>query len=174
LKDQKHNPLSVEFRGFLLSPLGILEIISNDSFIISLLFRDDIEVIPDFNENQIVHNCIVQLMEYFEGKRFIFDLALNPAGTDFQKKVWSKVFGINFGEVVSYGDISKTLGNPKLTRAVGLANGANPITIIIPCHRVIGSNGTLTGYSGGLNRKKWLLNHEQKYYSRTTGQLKLF
>lgn len=174
LTDLKHNPLSNEFRGFFLSPVGILEIISEDNTITSLLFRDDIEVIPDFKENQIIQNCIAQLVEYFEGKRFEFDLALNPPGTEFQRKVWGKVSEISFGEVSSYSDISKALGNPKLTRAVGLANGANPIPIIIPCHRVIGADGSLTGYSGGLNRKKWLLNHEQRYYNRIVGQLKLF
>ena len=101
-----------------------------------------------------------QLTEYFEGKRQIFDLQLNPSGTSFQKKVWEALLDIPYGKTLSYMQLSKILGDPKAIRAVAAANGKNPIWIIIPCHRVIGSDGSLTGYAGGLHRKKWLLNHE--------------
>lgn len=101
-----------------------------------------------------------QLEEYFLGRRTEFNLKLNPQGTDFQKKVWEALLDIPFGKTVSYLDLSKTLGDVKAIRAVASANGKNPLWIVIPCHRVIGSDGSLTGYAGGLHRKKWLLEHE--------------
>ena len=99
-------------------------------------------------------------LKYFEGKRNQFDLNLNPAGTDFQKKVWNELLQIPYGKTCSYLDIAKRLGDPKSIRAAATANGKNPLWIVIPCHRVIGSDGSLTGYAGGLWRKKWLLDHE--------------
>ncbi|MCD8421586.1 methylated-DNA--[protein]-cysteine S-methyltransferase [Tenacibaculum finnmarkense] len=107
-----------------------------------------------------LHNCVVQLSEYFARTRTTFDLKLNPQGTDFQQKVWAELLNIPFGKSTTYLQQSKQLGNPKAIRAVASANGKNPISIIIPCHRVIGSDGSLTGYAGGLWRKKWLLEHE--------------
>ena len=104
--------------------------------------------------------AVSQLNEYFEGGRQSFDLLLNPQGTAFQKKVWNALQQIPFGKTKSYMELSKVLGDPKAIRAVAAANGKNPVWIIIPCHRVIGSDGSLTGYAGGLHRKKWLLNHE--------------
>jgi methylated-DNA-[protein]-cysteine S-methyltransferase len=103
---------------------------------------------------------MAQLDEYFEGKRKKFDLLLEPMGTDFQKKVWKHLVKVPFGKTASYLDVAMALGEMKATRAVGSANGRNPIVIIIPCHRVIGSNGSLTGYGGGMWRKEWLLKHE--------------
>ena len=103
----------------------------------------------------------VQLKEYFMGKRESFDLKINPEGTDFQKKVWELLLKIPFGKTSSYLELSKEFGNTKAIRAVAAANGQNPLWIIVPCHRVIGSDGSLTGYAGGLWRKKWLLEHEQ-------------
>jgi methylated-DNA-[protein]-cysteine S-methyltransferase len=103
----------------------------------------------------------LQLIEYFNGTRTEFSLNLNPEGTKFQKKIWQFVESIPFGKTVSYLDIALLSGSEKNTRAVGLANGKNPIPIIIPCHRVIGSSGKMTGYAGGIERKKWLLIHEQ-------------
>jgi methylated-DNA-[protein]-cysteine S-methyltransferase len=100
------------------------------------------------------------LNEYFEGKRQNFDLLLNPEGTEFQKKVWSLLSEIPYGKTISYLELSRRFGDEKAIRAVAAANGKNPVWIIIPCHRVIGSDGSLTGYAGGLHRKKWLLNHE--------------
>jgi methylated-DNA-[protein]-cysteine S-methyltransferase len=102
-----------------------------------------------------------QLREYFAGERTDFDLPLNPAGTAFQKSVWKELCEIPYGATISYGELGKRLGNPAASRAVGLANGRNPISIIIPCHRVIGANGSLTGYGGGLDRKKMLLGLER-------------
>jgi methylated-DNA-[protein]-cysteine S-methyltransferase len=104
--------------------------------------------------------AIKQLDEYFKGKRTEFDLNLAPEGTDFQKTVWKALAKIRFGKTQSYGEVAKVIKNPKGSRAVGLANGKNPICIIVPCHRVIGANGKLTGYAGGLKAKKWLLEHE--------------
>ena len=104
--------------------------------------------------------CVKQLKEYFEGNRRSFDLKINPLGTEFQKKVWYKLLEIPYAEVISYLELSKRLGNVKAIRAVGHANGQNRINIIIPCHRVIGSDSRLVGYGGGLWRKEWLLRHE--------------
>ncbi|RNC92189.1 MAG: methylated-DNA--[protein]-cysteine S-methyltransferase [Allomuricauda sp.] len=101
-----------------------------------------------------------QLKEYFEGSRVAFDLKLNAQGTDFQKKVWDALLQIPYGKTTSYLALSKQLGDVKAIRAVAAANGKNPLWIVVPCHRVIGSNGDLTGYAGGLHRKKWLLDHE--------------
>ena len=100
------------------------------------------------------------MQEYFEGHRQRFDFEINPEGTDFQKKVWEALREIPFGRTLSYMDLAKKLGDPRAIRAVAAANGKNPIWIAIPCHRVIGSDGELVGYAGGLHRKKWLLNHE--------------
>jgi len=101
-----------------------------------------------------------QIEEFFLGKRKQFDLKLNPKGTDFQKKVWNQLLQIPFGKTVSYQEITNQLGDPKAIRAVANANGKNPLWIVIPCHRVIGTDGSLIGYAGGLWRKKWLLAHE--------------
>ena len=104
----------------------------------------------------------VQLDDYFAGRRRTFDVPLNLTGTAFQKSVWSELTRIPFGATISYGELARRIGNANASRAVGLANGKNPISIVVPCHRVIGANGTLTGYGGGLDRKKWLLEHEAK------------
>jgi methylated-DNA-[protein]-cysteine S-methyltransferase len=101
-----------------------------------------------------------QLEEYFLGKRRDFDLPMCLAGTEFQRRVWGHLTDIRYGETMSYGDLAKRIGNPNASRAVGLANGRNPIPILVPCHRVIGADGSLTGYGGGLERKRWLLAHE--------------
>jgi methylated-DNA-[protein]-cysteine S-methyltransferase len=101
-----------------------------------------------------------QLEEYFAGKRKVFDLPLKMAGTEFQKRVWRQLTTIPFGETWSYGQLAKTLDNPNGSRAVGLANGRNPIAVIVPCHRVIGADGSMTGFGGGIPRKQWLLAHE--------------
>lgn len=101
-----------------------------------------------------------QLDEYFAGERRGFDLSLDPTGTEFQKRVWAALADIPYGETTSYGRVAATIGSPTSSRAVGLANGQNPISIIVPCHRVVGANGALTGYGGGLDAKRWLLAHE--------------
>jgi methylated-DNA-[protein]-cysteine S-methyltransferase len=107
-----------------------------------------------------LQDCVQQLKAYFENKRTPFDLKLNPKGTAFQKQVWQSLQEIPYGKTLTYLELSKTIGNTKAIRAVASANAKNPIWIIIPCHRVIGSDGSLTGYAGGLHRKEWLLSHE--------------
>jgi methylated-DNA-[protein]-cysteine S-methyltransferase len=109
----------------------------------------------------------IQLNEYFDGRRKSFDLSMHPAGTVFQQKVWDELQNIPYGETRSYQQQTNKMGDPKAIRAVASANGKNPIAIIIPCHRIIGSNGSLTGYAGGLWRKKWLLEHEAKHSGRS-------
>lgn len=108
-----------------------------------------------------LQQAVIQLREYFTGERQNFQLKLNPEGTEFQKKIWQQLQMIPFGKTTSYLDLSKEFGNTKAIRAVAAANGKNPLWIVVPCHRVIGSDGSLTGYAGGLWRKKWLLEHEQ-------------
>jgi methylated-DNA-[protein]-cysteine S-methyltransferase len=105
-------------------------------------------------------DAVEQLEQYFAGERVEFDLELDMRGTDFQKDVWNALLTIPYGETRSYGQIAKQIGRPDRARAVGAANGSNPVSIIVPCHRVIGSDGSLTGYGGGLDRKRWLLEHE--------------
>lgn len=145
--------------AYLKSPIGTIEVKSSDKGITSLYFIDDAEI----NDNRDVTNdSIIQLEQYFEGKRESFDLDLDLHGTSFQKSVWSELLKIPFGKTETYLHIAKKLGNAKKLRAVGSANGKNPVSIIVPCHRVIGAGGKLVGYGGGLWRKKWLLEHEQK------------
>jgi methylated-DNA-[protein]-cysteine S-methyltransferase len=104
--------------------------------------------------------AVIQMQEYFEGKRTHFNLKLNPKGTEFQQRVWQELLNIPFGKTLSYLELSKKLGDVRAIRAVAAANGKNPLWIVVPCHRVIGTDGSLTGYAGGLGRKKWLLEHE--------------
>ncbi len=143
---------------YCITPLGRLELKSTENTLLSVRFEgkgESSEIIPP-----ILEESEKQLLEYFQGSRQIFNLRLAPEGTEFQQKVWEQVVAIPFGETASYLDIAFKTGSAKNTRAVGLANGKNPIPIIIPCHRIIGSNGKLTGYAGGLERKRWLLHHE--------------
>jgi methylated-DNA-[protein]-cysteine S-methyltransferase len=121
------------------------------------------------DESRFVQVC-EQLTEYFAGNLQEFDVRLAPAGTQFQKKVWHELCRIPFGGSISYGELARRIGKPAASRAVGRANGQNPISIIVPCHRVIGANGTLTGYGGGIERKKWLLEHEARISSTATRQ----
>ena len=116
---------------------------------------------------QALKEAALQLEEYFEGKRKEFSIKLNPQGTSFQKQVWKELLQIPYGKTISYLELSKKLGDVKAIRAVASANGKNPLWIVIPCHRVIGSDGSLTGYAGGLHRKKWLLNHESAAKQQT-------
>ena len=145
--------------AFIHTPLGIAKLEGDAVGLVSITVLDDklpeSTVIPEELED-----AVYQLREYFNGQRQTFSLALNPTGTDFQKRVWAALQEIPFGKTVSYLQLSKTLGDAKAIRAVASANGKNPVWIVIPCNRVIGSDGTLTGYAGGLHRKKWLLNHE--------------
>jgi methylated-DNA-[protein]-cysteine S-methyltransferase len=145
--------------AYISTPLGSAKLEGDENGLtyVTILETDEPEskIIPE-----ILEDAVYQLNEYFEGKRQNFDLLLNPEGTEFQKKVWAALLEIPFGKTISYLELSKNLGDVKAIRAVASANGKNPLWVIIPCHRVIGSDGSLTGYSGGLHRKKWLLNHE--------------
>jgi methylated-DNA-[protein]-cysteine S-methyltransferase len=113
--------------------------------------------------NPVLEKAIMQIDEYFKGDRKDFDLKITLDGTNFQEKTWNQLLIISYGETISYKELAIKIGNEKAVRAVGSANGKNNISIIVPCHRVIGSNGSLTGYAGGLERKQWLLEHEKKY-----------
>ena len=140
------------------TPLGFAEIQGDADGLAAITVFDvakTIDIIPP-----VLEEAVHQLQEYFEGSRQVFDLTLNPEGTDFQKRVWSALQEIPYGKTLSYLELSKNLGDVKAIRAVAAANGKNPLWIVVPCHRVIGSNGDLTGYAGGLHRKKWLLDHE--------------
>lgn len=141
------------------SPLGFTLIEGDELGISKISVTSNKEelstIIPD-----ALTTAVTQLEEYFLGKRTHFDFKLNPSGTEFQKKVWKELLKIPFGTTVSYQEITNQLGDPKAIRAVANANGKNPLWIVVPCHRVIGSDGSLTGYAGGLWRKKWLLDHE--------------
>ncbi len=146
------------YTDYIDTPLGILEFKASDKGIAQVIFSGEEK--SQIKPNEITASCKKQLAEYFNGERQVFDLPLDPKGTDFQKLVWSCLSKIPFGEVYTYLDIAKMANKPKGSQAVGGANGRNPITLIVPCHRVIGSNGSLTGYAGGIERKLWLLNHE--------------
>ncbi len=146
---------------YLKTPLGIAKITGDNEGVAEIKIEDqNIE----FQENNDLPDTILQaksqLREYFEKKRKNFDFKINPQGTQFQKKVWKALLEIPFGKTSSYMELSKKLGDPKAIRAVASANGKNPLWVVVPCHRVIGSDGSLTGYAGGLNRKKWLLELE--------------
>lgn len=143
-------------------PLGFTKITGNTDGVSSIIVLNSDENITDVIP-ECLQDCVYQLQEYFEGKREYFHLKLNPEGTNFQKNVWDALCKIPYGKTVSYLELSKKLGDVKAIRAVANANGKNPLWIVVPCHRVIGSDGSLTGYAGGLRRKKWLLEHENPY-----------
>lgn len=140
------------------TPLGIAELTANEEGLTSVKVMDSVEVSAEIPEE--LENAVVQLRAYFNGDLKTFDLKLNLQGTDFQKKVWRQLLSIPYGTTTSYLELSRSLGDVKAIRAVAAANGKNPLWIIVPCHRVIGKDGSLTGYAGGLYRKKWLLEHE--------------
>lgn len=143
--------------------LGMLYIVQEDDAIAEVVILHSNEVIQyEKKETLLIQNAYQQLTEYFQGERQNFQLPLAPKGTPFQQKVWKKLQTIPYGETWSYLQMAKAIGNPKACRAVGMANHRNPIGIIIPCHRVIGSNGDLVGYASGLDMKRYLLNLEQE------------
>lgn len=157
------------------SPVGLLKIGGTDQYISELLFIDTIEKPPGEHRRKnlppmIIH-AIEQLIQYFHGDRRVFELPIHQLGTDFQMKVWHELMNIPFGKTISYLEMARRLGDPKVIRAAASANGKNHVSIIVPCHRVIGSNNELVGYGGGLWRKKWLLEHENKI---ANGVLTLF
>jgi len=149
-----------KYYGYYNSPIGILEIITSDNALISAMFIEEVK--ESTGESPILKEAIKQFDEYFKGTRKEFDIKCETNGTEFRKKVWQALMGIPYGVTLSYKEMAIKIGNEKATRAVGNANSKNIISIIIPCHRVIGSDKSLTGYAGGLNRKKWLLDHEKE------------
>jgi methylated-DNA-[protein]-cysteine S-methyltransferase len=145
------------------SPVGELTIGADDSGITAIAFPGEIPAGDGAaNPNALIREAVRQLRAYFAGRLASFELPLNPAGTAFQKSVWQALLAVPHGATASYGEIATAIGKPRGARAVGLANGRNPIAIVVPCHRIIGRDGSLTGYGGGLDRKRWLLAHEQR------------
>ena len=141
------------------TPLGTAVISGDENGISSISIFDDEREIPSIIPDEL-QEAYQQLQDYFNGKRIDFTFKLNPFGTEFQKKVWLGLLEIPFGKTMSYQELSVKLGDIKAIRAVASANGKNPLWVVVPCHRVIGTDGSLTGYAGGLWRKKWLLEHE--------------
>lgn len=147
-------------KTFYLSPIGLIEICGSEKGISTVLFDAKVDTLIE--HPSCLRDCVKQLDEYFNKKRKIFDLPFDLSGTEFQLKVWNELLKIPYGAVCSYIDIAKKIGNKPAVRAVGSANGKNPISIIIPCHRVIGNDGSLVGYGGGIWRKKYLLELESE------------
>ena len=144
------------------SPIGVLKLSSDERSLKSISFNAEYVPRESFTPDVLIE-AQRQLETYFSGSLFIFDLPVDPEGTEFQRRVWEHVSEVSYGSTESYIGIARELKSENSSRAVGMANGKNPLPIIIPCHRIIGHNGKLTGYAGGLERKRWLLLHEQNY-----------
>ncbi len=144
--------------GYYESPIGLIEVSGTSEAVRSVDFVERRR--ETFSSNALVENAVGEIREYFERNRRKFDAPLDPQGTPFQKAVWRRLLEVPYGRTASYGEIARAVGNPKAVRAVGGANGRNPIAIIVPCHRIIGSDGSMTGYGSGIWRKEWLLEHE--------------
>lgn len=150
------------------SPVGVLKIKSDGQSISEILFCEEgVPPVVADKPDAATRACLQQLTEYFKGKRKEFDFPMSQDGTAFQQKVWAALSQISYGEKISYLELSKRIGNTKAIRACGTANGQNQIAIVVPCHRVIGADGKLVGYAGGLWRKKWLLLHEAQFTTQT-------
>jgi len=154
-----------EVKHIIATPIGKIAIHAGDEAINAVLFikQDANTPVSEISSHPLINLCAGQLKEYFAGERKNFDLPLQQKGSPFQQNVWEQLLKINYGKAISYLELSKRVGDAKAIRAVGTTNGKNQIAIIVPCHRVIGSDGSLTGYAGELWRKKWLLEHEGKY-----------
>lgn len=146
------------------SPIGKIKISGTADYISQVTFVNEDAPAVEISETipPLLIECTEQLIQYFQGARRSFELPLNQQGTDFQQEVWTELMSIGYAKTISYINVARRTGDPKATRAVANANGKNNLCIIVPCHRVIGANNELTGYSGGLWRKKWLLEHEKK------------
>ncbi len=157
------------FRAETESPVGVLTIVTSDAGLRAILWPDDdpkrvrLEAAIDDPTHPVVAAVVVQLGEYFAGDRTEFDVPLDPIGTEFQRSAWDALRTIPYGMTVSYGEQADQMGDRRKARAVGAANGRNPISIIVPCHRVVGANGALTGFAGGVDTKAWLLDHERRH-----------
>lgn len=165
---------------FIDSPLGAVRITGDDAGVSIISCRDvpvDQRVRTEEPERRMaepVRQAVEQLGEYFAGTRRTFDFPMTPGGTAFQQSVWRALLTVPFGTTLSYRTLSRQLGDERAIRAVAAANGRNPLWVVVPCHRIIGSDGSLTGYAGGLWRKQWLLEHEGAWPGAKTGQLSLF
>jgi len=148
------------------SPVGVLRLFAALDQLVALCFEDRPAPEGVRRRTAVLDDAVAQLAEYFAGRRRDFALDLAPRGTGFQQLVWQSLLRIPHGETRSYGELARAIGRPAASRAVGAANGQNPIAIIVPCHRVIGSSGALTGYGGGLDAKRWLLDHERAAAAR--------
>jgi methylated-DNA-[protein]-cysteine S-methyltransferase len=150
------------------SPIGPLTLIAQDGVLTNLSMHEQRHLSAPpasaVTDDAWFKDIAAQLNAYFAGELVSFELEMNLLGTPFQRKVWTELCAIPYGETISYGELAHRVGNPNASRAVGLANGRNPIAVIVPCHRVIGADGSLTGYGGGLERKTWLLEHEAKVF----------
>jgi methylated-DNA-[protein]-cysteine S-methyltransferase len=148
------------------SPIGPLTLMARDGNLTHLVMEDQAHAtdppLDSRRDDEAFADVIVQLDEYFAGTRTAFDIPMTLEGTDFQRRVWAELCAIPYGETISYGELARRVGNPKASRAVGLANGRNPVAVIVPCHRVIAADGSLGGYGGGLDRKVHLLGLEQR------------
>lgn len=149
------------------SPLGPIRLLGDGDALMGVHLPDQAVPIAHEGSSRVLDDTARQLAEYFAGDRRTFDLPLAPRGTGFQQIVWRALMQIAYAETATYKTLARAIGRPSASRAVGAANGKNPISIIVPCHRVVGSGGALTGYAGGLVAKRWLLAHEQRYASGT-------
>lgn len=157
--------MGIEHIAHFQSEIGLIKIMGTEDGISFVGFIDEEPMkYPEIHPS--LQDCVDQITEYFKGDRHEFNIKLQLKGTQFQKQVWNQLIKIPFGETASYKDIAASIGNEKSVRAVGNANGKNNIVIIIPCHRIIGSDGTLVGYGSGLDRKQWLLDHESRHNSK--------
>ncbi|TDF36296.1 methylated-DNA--[protein]-cysteine S-methyltransferase [Alteromonadaceae bacterium M269] len=147
------------FVDFIKTPIGLVEVKANVKGLVSIAFIDEAERIGG-NNSEHTDEAVKQLDEYFRGQRKTFSLNLDANGTEFQESVWKALVDVPYGETASYGEIAKRIGKPKAMRAVGAANGRNPLAIVVPCHRIIGSTGKLVGYASGVDRKTFLLDLE--------------
>ncbi len=152
-----------QFEHIYTSPIGRIKIVADTDCIQAITFIDD-SVSTSNNEGidspAVIHQCIDELIDYFNGSRTQFTVPIHQSGTDFQQKVWKELYEVPYAKTLSYAELAKKLGDTKIIRAAASANGKNKIAIIVPCHRIIGSDSSLTGYAWGLARKKWLLQHE--------------
>ena len=157
--------MSAVYSTYYHSPVGLLKISGTNDYISEVTFHDTTQKAEGNKKHlpPMLINCVEQLIQYFNAQRRIFELPLNQPGTAFQQEVWNELITIPYGKTISYLELARKTGDTKATRAVANANGKNNIAIIVPCHRVIGASGALTGYGGGLDRKTWLLDHERRW-----------
>lgn len=158
------------------APFGVLTVVGSDLGIRYVMFSDDAHPkslerlhISDSEIHESVNDAMNQLEEYFDGSRRDFELPLDLQGTEFQVAAWNALADIPYGHTASYGQQAASIGRPKAVRAIGGANGRNPVAIVLPCHRIVGADGSLTGFGGGIEVKKWLLDHEQSILHSATG-----